>query len=476
MSGVMKVIADDDEAFTGIRGSPHRRHTLGGNSSVASDSAHAPIVWRPVMPTGRRSTLVSSQSEDIEGFRATIDGSMRTKRSISDATSQSRRSGDKSNFALHDVDAFSVERAKVIRRISEERYARFLDFFKSNEPEMAREIQARSAFSREQLDAWVNYIVSPKVLRCIIRSRDSQQELLGLLMVSAAISKYGESELMAKDRRGHLSAPQNIKLHTYDEYSSEPVQADSKGAVAMGFVIRVNARLPEDRRVGDKVLREILAYASSMQITNETDSRIDDKRLHKEDERTRQIVMRVQSDWFQGAMIKANGRYLYDAIRQILCNVDEALWDVSKDKLELQRVQKSDRLGAEVLQIERKSASEVQIRPRTPPPPPPSGFRPRMPPPPRPEEPTRDVSMMKGIPQVPRLSNALNRSSSMPVQEIQERESSPIFGNVKTRRKLQPLGSATRPRTLPPKRPRGKTHDAIAHTPSAFIIKAQELE
>lgn len=36
----------------------------------------------------------------------------------------------------------------MIRRISEERYARFLNFFKGNEPELAKEIQARSAFSR----------------------------------------------------------------------------------------------------------------------------------------------------------------------------------------------------------------------------------------------------------------------------------------------------------------------------------------
>ncbi|KAJ8561996.1 hypothetical protein ON010_g7678 [Phytophthora cinnamomi] len=415
---------------------------------------------------------------------------MRTTRSISDATSHSRRPGDKTDFALHDVDAFSVERAKVIRRISEERYTRFLNFFKSDESDLAKEIQARNEFSREHLDAWVNYIVSPKVLRCIVHSKDSQQELLNLLMVSAAISKYGESELMAKDRRGDLSALQNIKLHTYDECSSsseESVRTNSKGAVAMGFVIRVNARLPEDRRVGGVVLREILAHASSMQISNETTGQGDNTSLDKEEERTRQIVMRVQSEWFQDAMIKANGRYLYDAIRQILCNVNEALWDSSKDKLELRRVQKCDRLGAEVLQIKRKSASERQVRPRTPPPPPPRGVRPRMPPPPRPDEATRDVSTTKEIPPIPAPIHIpakvgftiRNRSSSMPAQEIQERESVPTVGTAKTRRKLLPLGSAPRmprPRALPPKLPQGKAHDPIVHTPNAFVIKTQELE
>ncbi|GMF43308.1 unnamed protein product [Phytophthora fragariaefolia] len=487
MSG--KVIADDDEVFTGIR-PLHRRHTLGGNSSVASDSALAPNVWRPVMPMGRRSTLVST-SEDVDELRSTIDGSMRTTRAISDATGHSRRPAGKSNFALHDVDALSVQRAKVIRRISEGRYARFRAFFESNEPDMAREIQARSAFSREQLDAWVNYIVSPKVLRCIIRSKDSQQELLDLLMVSAAISKYGESELMAKDRRGDLSTQQNIKLDTYDEYSSshpEHVQANnSKSVVAMEFVIRVNARLPEERRLGGVVLREILAYASNMQISNETINQGDNNNLDKEEERTRQIITRVQSTWFQDAMIKANGRYLYDAIRQILSNVNEALWDASKDKLELQRAQISEQLadGPEIKLIERRASSERQVRPRMPPPPPPAGARPRMPPPPRPDGDTRDGSLVEEVPSAPAPIHTpvkagftiYNRPSS--AQEIQERESSPTIATMKMRRKLLPLGSAPRmlrPRAHPPKRPLVKANDPIVHAPSAFVIKSHELE
>ncbi|KAI9984858.1 hypothetical protein PInf_006388 [Phytophthora infestans] len=339
MADNVKIIGDDDEVFTGIRPPLHRRHTLGGNSSLASDLAHTPVVWRPVMPMGRRSTLASrSETDEVGELRSTIDGSMRTVRSISDATSTNRRP-DKTTFALHDVDAFSVQRAKVIRRISEERYVRFRNFFKSYEPGMAMEIQARSAFSREQLDAWVNYIVSPKVLRCIGNSKDTQQEVLDLLMVSAAISKYGESKLMAKDRRGDLSGLQNIKLDTYDEYSSSQMtQTNRMEPVAMELVVRINERLAEERRVGGVVLREILTHVGMMEIENLED----DSDLSREEERFKQIGRRVQSDWFQDAILKANGRYLYDAIRQILSNVDNSLWDVSKDKPELRRVRNDE--------------------------------------------------------------------------------------------------------------------------------------
>ncbi|KAG3074658.1 hypothetical protein PI124_g10808 [Phytophthora idaei] len=459
MADTVKIIGDDDEAFTGIRPPLHRRHTLGGNSSLASDLAHAPVVWRPVMPMGRRSTLASrSETDDVGELRSTIDGSMRTIRSISDATSLSHRP-DKTTFALHDVDAFSVQRAKVIRRISEERYMRFRNFFKSYEPEMATEIQARSAFSREHLDAWVNYIVSPKVLRCIGSSKDTQQEVLDLLLVSAAISKYGESELMAKDRRGDLSGLQNIKLDTYDEFSSSSklkAQTNSKEPVSMEFVVRINERLAEERRVGGVVLRETLAHASIMEIENQ-----DDTGMSREEEPFKQIVLRVQSEWFQDAILKANGRYLYDAIRQILSNVNNSLWDASKDKPELRRI-RNDRLSVEVKQVEKKSVPELRRRPCMPPPPPP-----------RPEAATTDNSSTLVSSPINASAKAGftidNRSSSAPSEEIQEL----IVGTDKTRRKLLPLGTMRRPRGLPPKLPQRKENDPIVHVPSAFVVKQE---
>ncbi|KAG7381346.1 hypothetical protein PHYPSEUDO_006191 [Phytophthora pseudosyringae] len=482
MAETVKVLGDNDDALTGFRPPLQRRHTLAGSSSGASDLAHAPVVWRAVMPMGRRSTLASrseeEEAEDVGDLRSTIDGSMRTKSSISGATSLGRSARDATSaFALHDVDSFSVQRAKVIRRVSEERYVRFRNFFKSYEPEMATEIQARSAFSREHLDAWVNYIVSPNVLRCVVRSKDSQQELLDLLMVSAAIAKYGESELMAKDRRGDLRALQNIKLHTYDEYARSRQQKGrrSNEPVAMEFVVRINERLAEERRVGGVVLREILAHASTMAV--EESNQGDDSGIgtSREEERFKQIVARVQSEWFQDAILKANGRYLYDAIRQILSNVSNSMWDAAKDQPELrrERVQRSDRLGAEVKQIERRSASERQLRPSGPPPPPP-----------RPEAATMERSSTSGAPLVPSPINAsakvgftiYNRSSSVPAEEVQERESSLIVGTDKTRRKLRPLGTSRRPRGLPPKLPQHKSNDPIVHAPSAFVVKAQERE
>ncbi|KAL4178425.1 hypothetical protein KRP22_003346 [Phytophthora ramorum] len=473
MSETVKVIGDDDDAFTGLRPPMHRRHTLGGNSSLASASDHAPVVWRAVMPTGFRSSLVP-RSDDGDKLRSTIDGSMRTKRSISDATSFSHRPGDRSAFALHDVESYSVQRAKVIRRISDERYARFLHFFKTYEPDMASEIQCRSAFSREHLNAWVNYIVSPKVLRCIVHINDSQQELLDLLMVSAAISKYGESELMAKDKRGDLSALQNTKLHTYDEYSPsrQRKESSSEGVVPMDFVVRVNERLAAEKRVGGVVLREILAHASTMKVAAQETSQGD---LSKEELRLKRVVLRVQSEWFQDAMLNAKGRYLYDAIRQIIFNVNDLLWDVSKDRPEMRRasVPMNERPDAPVKQIETKTTADRRVRKSSSPP--------------RLEVATRTAAVTVEAPMVPAPINSPakvvftinNRSSSMPAEGVQERESTRIVGTDKSRRKLLPLGSAPRiprPRGLPPKRPQRKGNDPIVHAPTAFVIEAPEQE
>ncbi|RLN56970.1 hypothetical protein BBJ29_005919 [Phytophthora kernoviae] len=123
-------------------------------------------------------------------------------------------------------------------------------------------------------------------------------------MVAAAIAKYGESELKAKDKRGDLSALQNTQMHTFDEYSRGR-QERLKTNVGMEFIVRINNRLSEERRVGGVLLREILAHASTMEIENNQTSE-----LWGKDERLTQIVVRVQSQWFQDAILKANGRHL----------------------------------------------------------------------------------------------------------------------------------------------------------------------
>ncbi|CAH0478165.1 unnamed protein product [Peronospora belbahrii] len=456
MSDNVEVISEDKTLYTGIHPSLNRRHTLGGNSSLASASDHAPIMWRAVMPTNSRSTLVSSsETEDVGENWMTFDGFMRTTRATSDISSLNRRPGDSAIFALHDVDAFSVQRAKVIRRVSEDRYVRFRNFFKCYEPGMAMEIQARSAFSREHLDAWVNYIMSPKVLHCIVETTGTQQELLDLLMVSAAISKYGESVLMAKDRRGDLDALQNMELHTCEENSqSSPLTSrvpTNSNAETMEFVVRVNEQLLEERRVGGVVLREILTHVSSMKVSVNTSTKSDgNSSLTEEEERLKQVGIRVQTDWFQDTMLKVNGRYLYDAIRQALSDRNTLLWDESKDKPGLRRIQEGDELEVEVIQVERKAASSRHSRPRLPPPPPP----------PR-NSLTTNESLRKVllIPSSPNASSKggftiENRSMSLPDEGIYERNSTTLFGTDNTCRR--PLFGATRlrrPRGLPPKRP-----------------------
>ncbi|KAG2832538.1 hypothetical protein PC116_g9062 [Phytophthora cactorum] len=183
--------------------------------------------------------------------------------------------------------------------------------------------------------------------------------------------------------------------------------------------------------------------------------------MSREEEPFKQIVLRVQSEWFQDAILKANGRYLYDAIRQILSNVNNSLWDASKDKPELRRI-RNDRLSVEVKQVEKKSVPELRRRPSMPPPPPP-----------RPEAATTDNSstlVSSPINASAKVGFTIyNRSSSAPSEEIQEL----IVGTDKTRRKLLPLGTMRRPRGLPPKLPQRKENDPIVHAPSAFVVKQE---
>ncbi|CAI5741316.1 unnamed protein product [Peronospora destructor] len=433
MSNPVEVICDDDEVCTDSCSPLHRRHTLR---------------WKFV--TGFSVGLCPNFVEGGDAHKPSIDTCIESKNGR-----RRRRHGDKVAFTLHDVDAFSVQRAKVIRRVSEKRYIRFRNFFISNESEMAMEIQARSAFSLQHLDAWVNYIVNPTVLHCIVGRRGTtQQELLDLLMVSAAISKYGESKLMAKDRRGELHALQNVEL--CDESLQMRQQTES------------------EQTDSNSVLMEFVHYERRchQEQTKQQAS------VYKEEERFKQIVVRVQSKWFQDTMLKVKGRYLYDAIRQVFRNANNSLWDESKDKPELsrERVQRRDQPGAEVMQVERRAASDRQTRPRPPPPPPPLLAAV-----------TKNSSTSKHsfnkvllVPSPPNASTkagftVYNRFSSLPADEVHERESTIIVGTNKTCRRPQPLG-ATRipqPRGLIPKRPQSIEIDPIVRAPSAFIITAR---
>ncbi|RLN94425.1 hypothetical protein BBJ28_00010685 [Nothophytophthora sp. Chile5] len=298
-----------------------------------------------VIPTSRRSSLADT-SERANEFRSTFHGSTRLKRSISDATSLGHRSGGKPSFALHNVDASSVRRAQRLREVDEQRYQKFRNFFKNYEPELAGEIYARAAFPREQLFTWVNYIVSPQVLRCLKGSKDTQQQILELLMVATAMAKYGEGELVAKDKRGDLDALQNIQLHTYTVYSSTRSQSNRSNAklatnqeasrVKLEFLLRINERLPKERRVTEELLREIFSCASTISIQPKDQSAReafteDSSRSSPGHDRCVQIALRVQSEWFQDAILKINGQYLYDATRQILSKVDVSVYSSTTD-------------------------------------------------------------------------------------------------------------------------------------------------
>lgn len=276
------------------------------------------------------------------------------------AASRNLFSTESGAFALSRVSVQDVQRAREIRDDDFERYKNFHNFFTAREEPLARAIDGQERLKRDRIDAWIADTMSEDVLLCTKEQKETKEKLVGLLMVSAALAKYGERELVRRENLGEMLElvstrfrSHNLRSKNQAEYKKthQSAQSDKKQVahtVGLGFVLELVLQLPSRKRVSHEHLTEILNHNSNMRMvlldTNQKLHKRVDIRLkspsapgeaeswsRQELDRLQQIVKEVQSDRFQAAMKQATGGHLYDAIRTRLKQAAPSLWDDDKD-------------------------------------------------------------------------------------------------------------------------------------------------
>ncbi|KAG7375258.1 hypothetical protein PHYPSEUDO_002218 [Phytophthora pseudosyringae] len=261
---------------------------------------------------------------------------------------------DAKAFALTDVTAATVQQARQIRKTDFERFQKFHNFFAASDAETARSINAKANVKREQVDQWVGGAVNPKALACIQEVQETQQALLALLIVSAALTKYGEQELARRDALGEMDYVVGARFGTSGLCSKQHLPHN----VGVSFVLRLVLGLAPDKRAACETLREILSHESNARLvltptnkglqtaTGAAAADSDDWATFHQDQLL-QMAKQAQSDKFQEAMQQLGGEHLYDAIRTQLKQAGGAsVWKAAKDKSPLQAKNIRPRAGS----------------------------------------------------------------------------------------------------------------------------------
>ncbi|KAG6592455.1 Ribosomal RNA-processing protein 8 [Phytophthora cinnamomi] len=244
------------------------------------------------------------------------------------------------SFTLSDVTTWSVQRARQIRKTDFERFAKLHNYFTAKDDAVARPINSRANFKREHVDQWVGSVLSPKTLACIQSTQETQQALLSLIIVSAALTKYGEQELVRKYSFGEMDSVIGARFGTKGLQSKKQV----KHSVGASFVLRLALGLAPGKRAACQVLREILSLDSkaclvlvptSKGLKQVTGRPIVADWTKVNQYKLKHMVKQAQSDKFQEAMMQLGGLHLYEAIRTQLQQIGGA-WDASKDQPALQ--------------------------------------------------------------------------------------------------------------------------------------------
>ncbi|RLN91904.1 hypothetical protein BBJ28_00020082 [Nothophytophthora sp. Chile5] len=269
----------------------------------------------------------------------------------------------------------NTRRAQTLRLQDFDRFCKFRNYFKNHHMSLAREVGRQTSKSKADLLAWIEEAVGP-VQDAASFTKD---EILEIAMVSAALTEYGESTLAKMYDRGELDALPNIPLHTHNlrlpgkqqacrDKSDATNKSEMEAAHYIGLevMLRLNERLPVEQRMGEE-LREILNHPNNLRLMLASSNQILHKKVDamlitagnaavpestgvkskrerkiaaKEYERLVQIAKHAQDEGFQDAMIQANGHYLYMSLRDQFNRLDVGdrpkLWDLQKDKRELQ--------------------------------------------------------------------------------------------------------------------------------------------
>jgi len=247
-------------------------------------------------------------------------------------------------FALSDVTVASVQRARQIRKADFERFQKLHNFFVANDEATARTINGKANAKREQVDQWVGGAVNPQAMTCIQEVQEPQPALLALIIVSAAIAKYGENELTRRDKLGEMDSVIGARFDTSGLRSKQQMPQ----TVGASYVLRLVLGLAPEKRAACQTLRDILTHESNGRLvltpttqglkpvfgTASTDS---DDWDNLNQYKLKHMIKQAQSAKFQEAMQQLGGQHLYDAIRTQLKQAGGAtMWDANKDKPALQ--------------------------------------------------------------------------------------------------------------------------------------------
>ncbi|GMF34384.1 unnamed protein product [Phytophthora fragariaefolia] len=242
-------------------------------------------------------------------------------------------------FAMSDVTTWSIQRARQIRKTDFKRFVKLHNYFTAKDDALARPINSKASANRENVDHWVRSVLNPRTLACIQDTQETQQALLALIIVSAALTKYGEQELVRRNSFGEMdiviSARFGPKTHQTKPHS-----------VGASYVLRLVLGLAPEKRAACQILREILNLDNSSSLvlvpTSKGLNLISAKKAPKADEWTKlsqckieHMAKQAQSTKFQEAMLQLGGQHLYDTIRTQLIQIG-GVWGPSQDKPALQ--------------------------------------------------------------------------------------------------------------------------------------------
>ncbi|KAL4178421.1 hypothetical protein KRP22_003342 [Phytophthora ramorum] len=257
-------------------------------------------------------------------------------------------------FAVADITVASVQRARQIRKADGQRFEKFLNFFIANDEGAARPISGMANVKREQVDQWVSGAVNPKTLTCIKEIQETQQALVEMIIVSAAITKYGEQELARRDALGEMDIVVGARFGTSGLRSKQQMPH----SVGVSFVLRLVLGLAPEKRAACQLLREILSHESNAHLVLTPTSKglkpvfgavaADAGDWDQLDQyKLKHMTKQAQSKKFQETMQQLGGGYLYDAIRtQVKQAGGASFWDAAKDKPSLQAKNLRPRSGS----------------------------------------------------------------------------------------------------------------------------------
>ncbi|GMF20881.1 unnamed protein product [Phytophthora lilii] len=322
--------------------SRQKANNANSNSKSGKNTATAPVKQTNTKASASQSAKVTTTIAAAPVSAASKNASKNAQASNKAANAANGSKPDKNTkqFALSDVNPWSVQRARQIRKSDFERFVKLHNFFTANDDAIAKPINAKANSKRDQVDQWLRNSVNPKVLASIQEVQETQQALLSLLIVSAAISKYGEQELVRRNSLGEMDNIIGARFGTSGLRSKQQMPH----TVGASYVLRLVLGLAPEKRAACQTLRDILNHESNARLVLQPTSKglkpafgtvgaDSDDWAKLNQYQLKHMAKQAQSGKFQDAMQQLGGEHLYDAIRtQVKQAGGASFWDASNDK------------------------------------------------------------------------------------------------------------------------------------------------